>query len=225
MIPYHHFIIASLLAIISGAIGIIIGVRFLFAYRKDKKIEPFFMGICIFGIGLLFIFFFARALLPVAWALPCTIAGLCSLCLLFPFGAVLAIKLIGIREWKVWGCLPFLISFFDLGLLTGEVIAERELIEEVLKIGVGFYIFHSIIVLQGILIAIILLVAGLFFYFAKLSPGFLRKKALTLAIGSLLLLFLVPDLVGYGMDFLGVWRLGELCGLITLYYGFSLKPR
>jgi hypothetical protein len=79
--------------------------------------------------------------------------------------------------------------------------------------------------LQVLLVAIILLVSSLFLYFARVSSGFLRKKALLLGIGSLLLLFLIPDLVGYGMDLLGIWRVGELAGCATLYYGFSLKPR
>jgi len=75
------------------------------------------------------------------------------------------------------------------------------------------------------LIFLSLIVSSLFFYFARWSGGFLRKRALLLGIGSLFLLFLIPDLIGYGMDLLGIWRVGELTGCAALYYGFSLKPR
>jgi len=225
MISYHHFLFAQTLAIIVGAISIICALRLLLVYKREKESISLFMGICILGIGWIMLSFFARSLLPVQHALTCTFIGLIGLWFMFPFGALFPLKFLSQEHWKALGTIPFLISLVSLGLFAREIVIKGGLIQELLAIGfVPFSQLPSFAVSQALIVVIILLISGLFVYLLKISSGTLRRKSLILAIGFLLLLFLLPDIVCYGGDFLGIWRLGELCSCTVLYYGFSLKP-
>jgi hypothetical protein len=223
MISNEHFVFATILVIVAGIISFIPSLRFLFTYAKNKKdFDNLFIGLFLLSLAWLLVSFFIRALLP-AHALSLTIIGLVGFGVMFPFGGASALSLTGIKNWKIFAFIIFLFSFFSLGLFTGDVLARKETIEGVLWIGKGLYVFPSIRTIQLLVMVIILLVSGFFFYLIKISSGFLRKKGLTLAIGSLLLLFLLPDLLGYGMDFLGIWRIGEVTSCITLFYGWMPK--
>lgn len=222
MISYPHFIFASALGLVAGAAMLLLGLRFLLAYSKDKKNrDPLFIGIFVFSLCWLFICFFLRALPSPKHDLTLTAIGLGGFCLTFPFGSTFALSLTGIKKWKIASLCLFLLSFATLGLLIWDVLTKVGSMKQIIEMGVGLYVFDSIKLLEVLIGVIILLIVGFFFYLAKISSGFLRKKGLTLAIGSLLLLFLLPDLVGYGTDFLGIWRVGELGGCITMYYGFT----
>ena len=133
MISYPHFLFASAVALLTGGLCLFIGIRFWLTYLKEKgEPAPLFTGLCIFGVGWMLVSFFARVFLPWEHALTCTVVGLFGLWFMFPFGAVFSLELLGVKKWKAWGTIPFLVSLVHLGLFTREILTKGRLIKGIL---------------------------------------------------------------------------------------------
>jgi hypothetical protein len=170
-----------------------------------------------------------------------TVIGYAGVWFMIPWGGVLALKMLGSKNWKIYSIILFIISFIHLGFLSRSIIEHTVWIEELVNIGPGFYLIMSLDVLTfwaGTILIIVLfgLIASLFFYLAKKSPAAVRKKPLFLGIGFLLLIVLSFDITGFALilfqniamgislDFLwGVWKGIELIACCIIYHGFSMK--
>ncbi|HIH37020.1 MAG TPA: hypothetical protein HA232_03840 [Methanocellales archaeon] len=224
MIYSPQFILSEMLGLFAGLISIVLGARFLIKYTKDKSSIQLFTGLSIVGIGWVLVLFFIRALRPND-ALLLTIIGLIGIWFLFPFSGVLALNLMGVKDWKLFSVFLFLVSFIHMGLFFREAVVLRQEIMEALYLGSAFYVFESLFLLTALIVLIIALVSGLFFYFSKITSGTMRKKSLYLGTGFLLMLSLSFDLLGYMIEFLPLIRGIELAGVILIYIGFSVEVR